>query len=178
MAVPLDQIGNWDDGAVFSKDLVRNQYLKNSHSFSFSKAGYSNRREGIFNRADDLLRDLKDASTETEITVFFPPYSSLYWHELKLLGKYDVYVDIKRLACARMIQNSKIRVLDFQGIEQTKDLDHYMDSKHYDDLIYSLMTKELNQSAYRIKDEVDVGRVDGEVDALLEAFQHENQEWL
>jgi hypothetical protein len=174
LSVSVDCVGQWD--AECSKAVVQERYA--AHSSDKAQAFSPGLRRGMLTRVESLIDELDICSEWGEVIVIFPPYSSLYWHELKLLGKYDVYVDIKRLACARMIQNPNIRVLDFQGIEQTTDLDHYMDSKHYDDLIYSLMTKELNQGAYRIKTEEDVDRVAGDVGVLLEAFQHENQEWL
>lgn len=177
MAVSLDQIGNWDDGVVFSKDLLRSQYLKNAQSFSFSKAVTSVSREAMFNRADDLLRDLKNASTETEITVFFPPYSALYWNMLKERGLYDSYVDVKKHICYQLQLCEKVEVLDYQIMPLILNLDYYKDEMHYSKEVNDIMSSGFAEKGWLVRRN-DIDTNIDELNDLILQFELENRDWL
>lgn len=62
---------------------------------------------------------------------FIPPYSSLFWYDMKNSGEMDDFLEVKEHFISHVSQYDNVQVFDFQGADFTADLDKYMDLSHY-----------------------------------------------
>ena len=72
------------------------------------------------------------AHRDTTFTIFFPPYSALYWAEQAQKGNLDSFLAQKLLLCQTLLQEENVELYDFQLEAQwTQDLSLYYDLIHY-----------------------------------------------
>jgi len=72
------------------------------------------------------------AHRDTTFTIFFPPYSALYWAEQAQKGNLDSFLAQKLLLCEALLAEPNVELYDFQLEAQwTQDLSLYYDLIHY-----------------------------------------------
>lgn len=72
------------------------------------------------------------AHRDTTFTIFFPPYSALYWAEQAQKGSLDAFLAQKQLLCDALLAEPNVELYDFQLEAQwTQDLSLFYDLIHY-----------------------------------------------
>ena len=84
------------------------------------------------------------AHRDTVFTVFFPPYSLLYWAEQAASGNLDTCIAQKRLMAQTLLAEPNVQLFDFQAhLDWIENYDLYYDLIHYisvvnDDMAYMM----------------------------------------
>lgn len=72
------------------------------------------------------------AHRDTTFTIFFPPYSALYWASQAQQGNLDSFLAQKLLLCKVLLEEPNVELYDFQlETRWTQDLSLYYDLIHY-----------------------------------------------
>ena len=86
------------------------------------------------------------ANRDTTFTVFFPPYSLLYWADQAANGKLDTCIAQKNIMAKTLLAEPNVELFDFQAhLEWIDNYDLYYDLIHYIAVVNDEM-------AYRIAD--------------------------
>lgn len=170
----IDDLGNWANDFVFSEALIKETYLNDGYPIS---AVDSDKLEDEMKANADLLLELFASLHDVELTVFFPPYSALYWHEIRKAGNFDTFMAIISYLVNEMATMENVTVFDFHGIPQIGDLNHYKDPTHYGPEINSLMVGYFQGMEKEIRpDNVDPFIL--ELEQVIDEFEAANSDWL
>lgn len=81
-----------------------------------------------------------EAHPETEFTIFYPPYSILYWYDAKRQDKIDTIVKKYDYMTRRLLEYDNVEVFFFQNQEDIIcNFDNYADHTHYSPEICNYM---------------------------------------
>ena len=93
------------------------------------------------------------AHRDTTFTVFFPPYSLLYWAEQAAIGNLDSCIAQKMLMAKTLLGEPNVELYDFQAkFDWIENYDLYYDLIHYISVVNDEMAPLLCGDAYRITD--------------------------
>ena len=93
------------------------------------------------------------AHRDTTFTVFFPPYSLLYWADQAAGGNLDGCIAQKNLMATTLLCEPNVELYDFQAkFDWVENYDLYYDLIHYIALVNDDMAPLLTGDAYRITD--------------------------
>ena len=170
----IDKIGDWSKEYVFSKETVIENYQ--AGHFSTTRENGDD-MENRMKRNIDTFLDHIFATMEGRTIVFaFPPYSVLYWYDVRKDGLFDAYMAAKAFFIERC-QNAGVRVVDAQDMSEIVELNHYKDNTHYDLFIQAKLAEAM------ITGEMDVGINSFETKrkklaGLILSFTMANADWL
>lgn len=69
---------------------------------------------------------------ETKFTIFYPPYSILYWYDAKRQGQIDTIVKKYDYMTRRLLEHDNVEIYFFQNREEIiTDFNNYADYTHY-----------------------------------------------
>ena len=95
----------------------------------------------------------------TQFYFFFPPYSILYWNNVKRENTFEATMEQYRYVAERLLGYKNARVFYFQTMEETLNLSNYADYSHYKPAINKFMVECFKDGKYEIKsvEEMDKG---------------------
>jgi len=87
---------------------------------------------GIDDNLNTNILPYIEAHPETEFTVFFPPYSILYWYNAKRQSQIDTIIAKYEFMTKRLLEYDNVNVYFFQNDEKIiTDFNNYADYTHY-----------------------------------------------
>lgn len=170
----LDKIGDWSKDYVFSKQVVINNYR--SGLFSTTKEEVIGAESRMKSNIDCFLKHVFSSNRKVEIVFAFPPYSALYWYEVKKEGLFDAYMNAKAFFVERCLSTGT-RVADIQVVDEIADLDHYKDTTHYDTNIQAILARVMLSGEADL-DADSSERQRNRLDDLVTRFAQDNAYWL
>ncbi|MGN0995344.1 MAG: hypothetical protein ACI4PG_00400, partial [Candidatus Ventricola sp.] len=104
---------------------------------------------------------------ETTFTIFFPPYSLLYWADAAADGRFAAMLAQKRFIMNALLAEPNVELYDFQPyLAWTADLGLYYDLIHYVSSVNDAMAGALADGLCRV---TTAGQADAALDALERA---------
>ncbi len=92
-----------------------------------------------------------ESMPDTQFTVFFPPYSILYWYTQFAEGSLEAQIQGERYIIERLLSCPNVSVYYFQNIyEFIGNLDYYSDYTHYTHEMNDYMTHCFKDGAHRL----------------------------
>ena len=93
------------------------------------------------------------AHRDTTFTIFFPPYSLLYWADQAARGNLDTCIVQKNLMAETLLAEPNVRLFDFQAhFDWIENYDLYYDLIHYISVVNDDMAYMIADGAFRISD--------------------------
>ena len=107
--------------------------------------------EGLENSMEYNMAEIIRENPEIRFTLFFPPYSALFWAERVQEKKWNELLLFKRYIVDRLLPFSNVALYDFQDIEAvTFDFGHYKDATHYAPSVNTFMLRAFKEGTYRL----------------------------
>ena len=102
---------------------------------------------------------------DTEFTIFYPPYSILYWYDAKRTEDVDIIVGKLRYITESLLAFDNVEVYLFSGDEEIiTNFDNYADYTHYSTAVCDYMVNCFATGEHRI----DYSNYESELEALRE----------
>ncbi len=117
---------------------------------------------------------------ETEFYFFFPPYSILYWHNLKQEGFYDAAFAQYQYVADTLLQYPNVHLYYFKTMDEVTDLNNYADYSHYKPEINRYMVECFNNGNYEIKSSDEMKEALVKMKGIVESFDYDelfSQDW-
>lgn len=106
------------------------------------------------------------AHRDTTFTVFFPPYSLLYWAQQASLGSLDTCIAQKNLMAKALLEEPNVELFDFQVcFDWIENYDLYYDLIHYISVVNDEMAYRIAEGACRV---TDMAQIEANNQELLE----------
>ena len=127
----IDTLFVWDDGKTNGKNFVLSDYDRPD------KVSYAPDIEEALNLAIEnvnLLIPYFESMKETDFTLFFSPFSIVYWDEQNQLNKIELWKTIYSEVCKILVNYDNIHLYlwtDDAMMDIITTLDNYRDSSHY-----------------------------------------------
>lgn len=110
--------------------------------------------ENIEKNMKDYILPYIEAMPETQFTVFFPPYSILYWYTQFADGSLEAQLQGERRIMELLFSYPNVSVYYFQNLyDFITDLDHYSDYTHYTHEMNDYMTRCFAEGTCRLTKE-------------------------
>lgn len=145
---PYDDLYNWSNGAVFSKENAMKDWdslkIKGVKELSW----YTD--EHI-----KAICDFVNSHSETDFYIFFPPYSILNWKSIALNeNNFNNSINAIKYSMEKLIELSNVHLYYFQNVDEIiNNLDNYKDFSHYKPEINTWMLNEMNEDNYLVTEE-------------------------
>lgn len=98
-----------------------------------------------------VIRGWAEAHPGTQFTVWFPPYSVLYWDRMERLGRTEAVLSAVEYAWGELLQCPNVQVVSFLNAQAyTTNLDNYADHIHCSSAVTRWMAGELMAGRWRI----------------------------
>ena len=107
---------------------------------------------------------------ETEFYFFFPPYSILYWHNLKQDNFYDAAFAQYHYVADRLLKYPNVRLFYFQNMEEVTDLNNYADYSHYKPEINRYMVECFADGTHEVTSSEQMAEELSKMGEMVEAF--------
>lgn len=170
----IDDIGEWHSDAVYDADKIKKDYCNNSTGVSVPNA------EGVKERmkvnADKIL-DIVCSDDTKNVTLFFPPYSALYWSTIMQQGLFDEYMSIKEYIVNNADKMPHVTVYDFQPMDIIADLSNYKDITHYSADINEKMVDCFAEKRYLVNSKNISDSIE-KLEQVVDTFKKENADWV
>lgn len=102
---------------------------------------------------------------DTEFTIFYPPYSILYWYDAKREQKIDTIIAKYEYMTKRLLEYDNVEVYFFQNVEEIiTDFDNYADYTHYSPEVCHRIVKDFASGKHK----VTLDNLSNELDILYE----------
>lgn len=99
------------------------------------------------------------AHRDTVFTVFFPPYSLLYWADQAAGGTFESCLAQKELLARALIAEANVELFDFQTVlSWTGDFSLYSDLIHYRASVNAAMAPMMAEDAHRVRTQEDIAQ--------------------
>ncbi len=154
MSTDIDEMGSWHHQNKCSEEIFLESFEKNGFGVSEIKLDGIDQKLKV--NIDTLFNALDKYDGDTQINLFFPPYSSMYWVYAKENGHFDSFMKAKEYVVEKSQNYKNVNVYDFQNIEYTSDLNYYRDISHYSKDINDYMVDYFAQGSYIVKSKDDV----------------------
>lgn len=120
---------------------------------------------GIEKNLDTNIIPFIEEHPDTEFTIFYPPYSILYWYDAKRTEDVDIIVGKLRFITERLLAFDNVEVYLFSGDEEIiTNFDNYADYTHYSTAVCDYMVNCFATGEHRI----DYSNYESELEALRE----------
>lgn len=145
----LDEAYTWDRTHYFSRATALAGYPRPEPT------GQTLPPDAFLSAARDnvaVIRGWAQAHPDTQFTVWFPPYSVLYWDQAQRLGRTEAVLTAVEYAWEELLKCENVQVVSFlnaQGI--TTDLDNYGDHIHCSGAAAKWMARELVAGRWQIR---------------------------
>lgn len=129
----------WED-VTFSRESVLASYAAPSETVAALPENYY--EENITENLAAYILPYIEEMPDTTFTVFFPPYSILYWNSRSIDGSLEAEIQGEKQIIETLLQYPNVRVFYFQNdYEFITDLDHYSDYTHFTQEMNNYMTE-------------------------------------
>jgi hypothetical protein len=131
------------------------------------------------NLEKNILPFVRD-NPDTQFCFFFPPYSILYWHNLKQEGFYEAAFAQYQYVADRLLEYDNVHLFYFQTMEEVKDLNNYADYSHYKPEINRFMVECFGNGAYEITSSGEMALELEKMRGIVEGFDYDellSKEW-
>lgn len=127
-ATDINKSGYWNELNPPGEDALINDYNSGTVVFKDSEADvYS---KNALTNMDGFLRQLSDKlDPDEEMTIYLPPYSSLYWAS-KSSNQFEIIFTLREKIAAWAAEYENIHLCDLQAESYVESLDLYMDGSH------------------------------------------------
>ncbi|MCR5404286.1 MAG: hypothetical protein K6E91_10795 [Butyrivibrio sp.] len=105
---------------------------------------------------------------DTQFYFFFPPYSILYWHNLKRENFYDAAFFQYQYVADRLLEYDNVHLFYFQNRDFVTDLNNYADYSHYKPEINRYMVECFEDGSCEVKSS---GQMAEELDRMKEIVE-------
>lgn len=143
-ATNFDEYTNWAKTSIFGRESMLKTYERPETlpENGLTKEEESTLRDNIsFN-----IISLAKSHNNTIFYLYFPPYSVVYWDEIRRKGEFDKVLTEMKLVIEELINVENIKLFYFSDdTEITSNLDNYRDSIHYAEWINSYMIKAMSK---------------------------------
>ena len=170
----IDNIAAWHSDATYGAEKVKKSYISNNTGLSIQDG--NGVRERMKSNADKIINVVCSDDTKN-VTLFFPPYSALYWTDLMDCGFFEEYMAIKEYIVNQVDSMSHVTVYDFQPMDIISDLNNYKDVTHYSADINEKMVDCFSEKAFLV-DSTNISDSIARLEKVIAAFQAENADWL
>lgn len=107
--------------------------------------------EGIGKNLDTNILPYIEAHPDTKFTIFYPPYSILYWYDAKRQGKIDTIVEKYDYMTRRLLEYDNVEVYFFQNDESIIcDFNNYADYTHYSPEVCHFIVSSIAKKDHRV----------------------------
>ena len=110
---------------------------------------------------------------ETQFYFFFPPYSILYWHNLRQEGFYDAAFYQYQYVADVLLQYPNVHLFYFQTMDEVTDLNNYADYSHYKPEINRFMVECFRSGDYEIKSSDEMKNALLKMRKIVETFDYD-----
>lgn len=121
--------------------------------------------------AENLEKNLLpyiEAHPQTQFTIFFPPYSVLYWHTRGTEGWLSLMMQEYRNCAKRLTAYPNVRVFNFSDAwEYTTDLNNYVDYIHQHERVNEYILDCFKSGEHELTDNIDES-----IDAMTEYIKN------
>ncbi len=107
---------------------------------------------------------------ETQFYFFYPPYSILYWHNLKQENFYEAALAQYGYVTYRLLQYDNVHLFYFQTMDEVTDLNNYADYSHYKPEINRYMVECFADGTHEIKSVDQMANELSKMQAIVEAY--------
>ncbi len=111
---------------------------------------------------------------DTQFYFFFPPYSILYWHNLKQENFYEAALFQYMYVAERLLEYDNVRLFYFQNMDEVTDLNNYADYSHYKPEINRFMVECFKDGRYEIKSPEQMGKELEKMQIIVENFDFDS----
>ena len=163
----------WADGVIFSEENLLNdlENLKVYKSQIDTKKVSNNSKLQLLKHSFDfnVLELIKDYPN-TKFIIFHPPFSIVAFKWLDARNQLDEHLNFKRYIFESTKKYKNVSLYDFQ-IEKniTHNLDNYLDTRHYSNLVSSWMIKQIKNETFLVNQ--------GTIDIYLNSLKTQIQEY-
>ncbi len=140
--------------------------------------------EDVFDTTRDNLEvnilPFVEENPDTEFYFFFPPYSILYWHNLKQENFYEAALRQYQYVADRLLEYDNVHLFYFQTMEEVTDLNNYADYSHYKPQINRFMVECFKSGAYQITSSEQMEKELMKMRDIVETFDYDelfSKEW-
>lgn len=124
------------------------------------------------NLEKNILPFVED-NPDTEFYFFFPPYSILYWHNLKRDNFYDAAFAQYQYVAERLLEHKNVHLFYFQNQDFVTDLNNYADYSHYKPEINRFMVECFADGALEVKSPEQMEKELVRMREIVESFDFE-----
>ncbi|WP_022768185.1 hypothetical protein [Butyrivibrio sp. NC2007] len=121
-----------------------------------------------------------EENPDTQFYFFFPPYSILYWHNLKQEGFYEAAFAQYQYVADRLLEYDNVHLFYFQTMDEVTDLNNYADYSHYKPEINRYMVECFSDDSHRITSSEQMAKELTKMREIVESFDYEelfSQDW-
>ena len=169
----LSLVGEWYNDYDYGKEVLIEIYdnsIRNKNVYS--EYNYEQVKFNI-----DKIIEMINRNSDIEYIVFVPPYSSLYWYQMKVFGNLENFLETKNYFIKEASFMNNITIYDFQYADFTSDLDYYKDLTHYNLEISNFMIKSFSHGDFITKVEIMESN-NMQLINRIEFFYSQNKEWI
>lgn len=157
-----DTMYTWGDLYAYGKDAVLRQapFTPGHVDQDAPQADPQLSQQSKLNVQYNILPYLRE-HPDTAFTIFFPPYSLLYWHAFYAGGDLGYHLTQKEALVRELLAFDNAQIFDFQS-EMTwiTDLSNYIDARHYGPQINDAIAEAIAEGRYRVTSVEDVQKND------------------
>lgn len=151
----FDDYSNWMKFSTFGQKTVLKSFEEKD------KTTESNERESLSDEDKEIIEanviqnitSLANNYPETQFYYFLPPYSAVWFYNLKNINLLKKRFDVEEYATSLILPYDNIHLFAWDRFDITDDLNNYKDLMHYGDWINSwMLTKMKNEEGRLTKD--------------------------
>ncbi len=124
------------------------------------------------NLEKNILPFVRD-NPDVQFYFFFPPYSILYWHNLKQEGFYEAAFAQYQYVADALLEYDNVHLFYFQTMDEVTDLNNYADYSHYKPEINRFMVECFADDTYRVRSHEDMENKLQRMRQIVEGFDFE-----
>jgi hypothetical protein len=145
----MDEYQNYAYTNSFSREKVLQIYNENIGNIQESSNSIADmKRKTIENVEYNLIPFIKN-NPEVEFVFYYPPYSIAKWG---LTADVDMEIECMKTLAEKLLSFQNVSLHFTQGdLETITDLEHYMDTIHYDNIIARKIIDQISGKTYKMQ---------------------------
>lgn len=150
-ATAVNEMCRWNRGELPGAQRVLSDFLSGAAGFEDGSESdpIINPDENIEIYIAHLLKSLDNGEI---LTLVLPPYSVLSWAEYSA-DKVELMLSMRRRIATLADEHDNVRVLDFQSMPHTTDLNNYYDKRHFSQELQDEIALQLASERYAVDEE-------------------------
>lgn len=170
----IETMYGWQkEQSVFSRELAINSFYNNDEREIIKIRRFSDTENLIKNFKDNYLHTIKK-NPNINFTIFFPPYSILYFKKLQKYNTLNAFLSVKKYVINELKSCKNVKLFDFQDDLMTiTNLDLYKDTIHYSQDINSYMIDMMMKDKFIIKNAKEYDKKIDEFEEFVKNYKVE-----